>query len=99
MVQYEDREGMVRSIEVQLRTKVMHSWAVTVEMIGGQMQEDLKSGRGPQPVLEFFEAVSEAMAFEERGEDVPQNLEDRFTALRILALPLMSTRRHDDGTH
>lgn len=31
IVRYDDPEGVERNIEVQLRTQVMHSWAITVE--------------------------------------------------------------------
>ncbi len=38
----------------------MHDWAVTVERLGGRMHEDLKSGIGPRPVLDFLRAATEA---------------------------------------
>ncbi len=59
-----------RMIEIQLRTQVMHSSAITVERLAGRMQGDLKSGSGPPEVLELLGAISEAMAIEERDEVV-----------------------------
>lgn len=85
VVEYDDR-----NIEVQLRTWVMHEWAFTVERLGGRLQADLKSGRGPRPVLELLEAISQAMALEERGETVESALMNRLGALREAALPYLA---------
>ena len=82
VVQYDDR-----SIEIQLRTRLMHDWAIAVERLGGRMNEDLKSSRGPREVLDWLEVVSAAMAVEERGEIVDTRLMDRIRALRQAALP------------
>ena len=71
VVSYLDSEGIDRAIEVQLRTRVMHEWAFTVERLGGRLKADLKSNVGPAPVLEFLRAASEAMAIEEEGGVVP----------------------------
>ena len=49
-----------RQVEVQLRTRVMHEWAVAVERFGGRLNTDLKGGQGPAPLLAFLEAVSQA---------------------------------------
>lgn len=82
-----------RYIEVQLRTQLMHEWAVAVERIGGQMGEDLKSGTGPRPVLEWFETISEAMEIEDAGRIVDPDLMARVSRLRSEALPFISRRR------
>lgn len=79
-----------RAIEVQLRTQVMHEWAVAVERFGGRIGSDLKSGVGPQPVLAWLEAVSEAMALEEEGSVVDSELVDRIGQLREGALPYLA---------
>ena len=78
-----------RKIEVQLRTRVMHEWAITVERLGGRLHTDLKSGSGPEPVLDWLEAASEAMALEERGEVVDTALVERIATLREAALPYL----------
>lgn len=79
-----------RPIEVQLRTRVMHEWAITVESLGGRLEQDLKSGMGPQPVLDWLEASSEAMAQEESGLAVHPEFLDRLSELKRLALPFLS---------
>ena len=81
-----------RAIEVQLRTKAMHEWAIAVERLSWRMDEDLKSSRGPQPVLAWLEAVSEAMALEETGCSVTSELADRISVLRERAVPYLSGR-------
>ena len=67
----------------------MHEWAISVERIGGRLGEDLKSGRGPRPVLDLLEGISEAMAIEEEGGAVDQVLLDRLSASRAAALPFL----------
>lgn len=84
VVRYDDR-----SVEVQLRTQVMHEWAITVELLGGRLGEDLKSGYGPAPVLALLEGISEVMATEEGGGTVPQEALDRLAVLRRAAVPFL----------
>lgn len=76
-----------RAIEVQLRTKVMHEWAITVERLSGRLQEDLKSSMGPEPLLQLLAVISEAMALEELGRVVGADLLTRISELRRLAVP------------
>lgn len=88
IVLYDDRK-----IEVQLRTRVMHEWATAVERLGGRLRTDLKSGRGPEPLLAWLTAVSEAMALEERERRVDTYLVERIHALRERALPYLQEDR------
>lgn len=90
MVEYDEH-----TIEVQLRTRVMHSWAVVVERLGGRLQADLKSSQGPQEMLDFLEAVSEAMAIEEAGQLVGDTLMQRIDELRLGAVRLSQ----EGGSH
>jgi putative GTP pyrophosphokinase len=76
-----------RRIEIQLRTQVMHQWAITVERTAGRLQEGMKRGKGPEPVLELFAAISEAMALEEEGQVVDSALVRRIRRLREAAVP------------
>lgn len=84
IVQYGHAEP--RSIEVQLRTRVMHEWAITVERLGGALGENFKKD-GDTPVQRFMAAVSEAMAIEERGDVPPGDLIDTINRLRSVAWP------------
>lgn len=91
VVGYGDWWGEQRSIEVQLRTKAMHEWAIAVERLSGRLRDDLKSGKGPAPLLAWLAAVSEAMAIEEAGELVLPALNDRIVELRTAARPYLGT--------
>lgn len=90
VVSYPNEAGEQRAIEVQLRTKAMHDWAIAVERLSGRLGSDLKSYRGPAELLEFLTAISEAMALEEAGMTVPLELDRRMAALRAGALPYLS---------
>jgi putative GTP pyrophosphokinase len=78
-----------RLIEVQLRTHVQHEWAYTVESVTSRLGLAIKAGGGPQAVREWFAAVSEAMALEERGEPVGSELLFRVSTLRSAAQPYL----------
>ena len=66
----------------------MPQWAVTGARLGGRMHADLKSSLGPPPVRDVLEAVADAMAIEERGDIVRDDLLERIGQLRSVALPL-----------
>jgi putative GTP pyrophosphokinase len=88
IVQYDGRK-----IEIQLRTRFMHEWAYTVERVSGKLNQDIKGGRGPIEVVDWFRAVSEAMALDESGMPVPATLLDEIARLRTAALPYVSGGR------
>ena len=50
------------SVEIQLRTKLQHSWATTVEIVDILENEKLKSGLGSQDWQRFFYLVSNEFA-------------------------------------
>lgn len=78
-----------RVTEVQLRTRIMHEWAYTVERLSGRLGVDLKSGKGPEPVLAWLKAVSEVMALEEMGEVADAEMLEGLEALRVRALSFL----------
>lgn len=78
-----------RAIEIQLRTRVMHEWAYTVERVSGRLQEDLKSSKGPPVLLDLFSTISGAMAIEEAGGIVGQDFLDHLADLRQAAVPYL----------
>lgn len=87
ILRYDDR-----SIELQLRTPVMHQWAIAVEKMSARVHHDLKSSSGPIEVLELFQLVSEAMQIEEAGLPVSADLIDRITERRLVVLGLLNER-------
>lgn len=78
-----------RSIEVQLRTRVMHAWAITVERLAWRLGENLK-GDGDHVVQQLLRVISEAMAVEERGDVVDASLLAELEALRAQAAPYLA---------
>lgn len=58
-------------IELQIRTRLQHSWATAVEIMGIFLKEALKSGMGPEEWKKFFSATSAAFAMLEDCAPVP----------------------------
>lgn len=81
-----------RQIEVQLRTRVMHDWAITVERLSSRMGENLK-GDGQHALQELMAVISSAMAIEEGGGTVDADLLLRISELREVAAPYLSGGR------
>jgi ppGpp synthetase/RelA/SpoT-type nucleotidyltranferase len=53
-------------IEVQIRSKLQHTWATAVETMGTFLNHSLKSSEGPSEWLDYFACVSAGFAFLER---------------------------------
>ena len=58
-------------IEVQLRSRIQHSWATAVETVGTLVQHALKASEGPEQWLRFFALTSSAFALLERSPTIP----------------------------
>jgi putative GTP pyrophosphokinase len=84
IVTYDDRP-----IEIQLRTQRMHQWAVAVERLSGHLDENLKSGQGPQEVLDWLTAIAEALAIEDEGGTVDSTLMERIQGLARQVRPIV----------
>ncbi|RCJ17502.1 hypothetical protein A6770_33970 [Nostoc minutum NIES-26] len=63
------------TIEIQVRTKIQHSWATAVEVAGTFLKESLKSGEGSEKWLHFFKLVSLLFAFLENC--LPKNITNK----------------------
>ncbi|GAH08548.1 unnamed protein product, partial [marine sediment metagenome] len=50
-------------IELQIRTKLQHTWATAVETMGTFLGQALKSRQGDQEWLDFFALTSSAFAY------------------------------------
>lgn len=81
-----------RQIEVQLRTPLMHEWAITVERLSSVFGENLKQD-GTTSAQSFMARVSEAMALEERGEEPPHELVRMIVQLRHTIQPILDEAR------
>jgi hypothetical protein len=53
-------------VELQIRTKLQHNWATAVETAGIITKTSLKSSKGPDEWLEFFQVVSSLFAIKEK---------------------------------
>ena len=65
-----------RRVELQIRTRLQHSWATAVEAVGLFRSEDLKAGFGSSDWLRLFEIMSAEFAYSENC-DVPIGLVNR----------------------
>ncbi|HTZ42408.1 MAG TPA: hypothetical protein VMB79_00965 [Jatrophihabitans sp.] len=86
VVLYDDRQ-----IEIQLRTHVMHEWAITVERLSSRVGTNLK-GDGDHAVQALMSAISHAMAIEEGGGIVEPDLLSALDELRSSAAPYLGRR-------
>lgn len=59
-------------LELQIRTKLQHTWATAVETMGTFLGQALKSRQGDQEWLDFFAVVSSAFAWQEKAPLVPR---------------------------
>jgi len=59
-------------LELQIRTKLQHTWATAVETMGTFLGQALKSRQGDQEWIDFFAVVSSAFAYMERSPRVPR---------------------------
>lgn len=84
VVEYDER-----CIEIQLRTRLMHLWAITVERQSTLVGENLKQD-GTHAVQKFMAAMSEAMALDEAGEVISQGLLATIQDLRLQAAPYLA---------
>lgn len=75
-----------RQIEIQLRTQVMHDWAIAMERLSSRIGTNLK-GDGDHAVQAWMAAIAEAMAMEEVGEVVPDTLHSLIQQRRLEAEP------------
>jgi putative GTP pyrophosphokinase len=74
-----ERRG--RRIEVQLRTPRQDFWANTVEYDSRVTRDDLKSGAGPALAHDYYVAMAEFLAFEDKNQPPPGELRERLSAL------------------
>lgn len=82
-----------RNIEVQLRSRVMHEWAITVERLSGRIGQNLKQD-GQHAVQELMSVISQAMAIEEQGGSVDDSLLQALAQRRAVARPYLEGTAH-----
>lgn len=62
---FRDNKGGKRNIELQVRTRLQHDWATTLEIVDLFTGQALKSNQGEEQWKEFFQGVSEQFALME----------------------------------
>jgi len=78
-----------RRIEIQIRTRLQHSWATAVEAVGLFRSEDLKGGKGNPDWLRLFKLMSAEFALAE-GCPEPPDVADR--ELRVSEIQSINDR-------
>lgn len=58
-----------QTVEIQIRTKIQHFWATTLETIDIIEDTSMKTGKGEEKWMNFFKDVSDAFAKYEQGKD------------------------------
>ena len=78
---YKDEEnGVDYPVEIQLRSKIQHSWATAVEIVDLFTNQNLKSNDGKKEWLEFFKLVSnefnkiESKTYDELSDTLEQTV-------------------------
>lgn len=74
-----------RKIEMQIRSRLQHAWATTVETVQMFSQQHLKSSRGDKRWLRFFALMGSAMAHREHAAMVPETPTDMKPLLNELS--------------
>jgi hypothetical protein len=74
-----------RRVEIQIRTRLQHSWATAVEAVGLFRREDLKAGQGSPEWLRLFRLMSAEFALAE-GCAEPANASARARPSEIIDL-------------
>ncbi len=59
-------------LELQIRTRLQHTWATAVETMGTFLGQALKSRQGNKEWLDFFAITSSAFAYMENSNPVPR---------------------------
>lgn len=57
------RSGVPRKVEIQVRTKLQHYWATSVEIVDIFTQQALKSNRGSEEWKKYFSSVGKFFSF------------------------------------
>ena len=72
-------------IEIQIRSKIQHSWATAIEIVDLFTKQAIKSNEGEEEWKEFFKLVSSAFAKMENQKEVngtPTDSKELYTAIK-----------------
>lgn len=79
-----------RRVELQIRTRLQHSWATAVEAVGLYRGEDMKSGQGSVDWLRLFQLMSLEFARSENclRDELSEQRDQRIDEIRTLNVKL-----------
>ncbi|MDD5585535.1 MAG: RelA/SpoT domain-containing protein [Alphaproteobacteria bacterium] len=69
------------NIEMQIRSRLQHAWATSVETVGTFLKQSLKSSQGEEKWLRFFELMGSAIALRENASALVPNTPNKKTEL------------------
>lgn len=89
-------------VEIQIRSKIQHAWAMAVETASAMTDQALKSGEGHEDWMRFFFLVAEIVAFNQGNPSYfSSEAEHRYArreattlAHRLRVVPILSTMQH-----
>lgn len=70
------------NVELQIRTKIQHAWATTVEVVGTFTRQGLKASNGSSEWLEFFSLAGNVFAAVDQGELTSEHFSARDELIR-----------------
>ncbi|HVE68708.1 MAG TPA: RelA/SpoT domain-containing protein, partial [Solirubrobacteraceae bacterium] len=86
-------------VEVQLRTISQHAWAEVIESTDRRVPTiDLKSGRAPVEVLEYYRLGAELLASRERGDAADDDILKQFRSLHQQVTAYISENTTPNGS-
>lgn len=88
-----DLDGM--KIELQLRTKLQHSWAMAVETAELVTKTALKSSQGESEWLSFFKIVSSLFALKEKTPLLDEHLEKGYNRKVLTQQLFLLNKEHN----
>ncbi len=80
----EDNNINGMKVELQLRTKLQHNWAMAVETAGLITKTPLKSSQGDDKWLNFFKIVSSLFCIKEGTEIMAEHKEQKFDVKALM---------------
>ncbi|MEX0868214.1 MAG: RelA/SpoT domain-containing protein [Nitriliruptoraceae bacterium] len=82
---YDRPNDTMRFVEIQLRTRVQHDWAVGVEDLGKRYGYAFKQSEGPAEVLDYLRVASQVFEAEEVNGSVRPSMIDALNRARDAA--------------
>lgn len=85
-----------RRVEVQVRTRLQHSWATAVEAVGLFRREDMKAGQGSSGWLRLFKLMSQEFLIAEGCSAGDDDRQGRLSEISVLNTELDAIQTLED---